>query len=46
VTEELDSGAIICQAEVAIGHRDTLETLTKRIQREEHRILPLVLNTL
>ena len=40
VTEELDSGAIICQAEVAIGHRDTLETLTKRIQREEYRILP------
>jgi len=43
VTEELDSGAIICQAEVAIGHRDTLETLTKRIQREEHRILPLAI---
>ena len=40
VTEELDSGAIICQAEVAIGHKDTLESLTKRIQREEYRILP------
>ncbi len=40
VTEELDSGDIICQRKVPIYDDDTVETLTKRIQREEHCILP------
>ena len=43
VTEELDSGAIIKQGEVPIFPDDTLETLTKRIQRKEHCILPLAI---
>ena len=40
VTEELDSGDIICQRKVPIYDDDTVETLTKRIQRKEHCILP------
>ena len=40
VTEELDSGDIICQRKVPIYDDDTVEALTKRIQREEHCILP------
>ncbi len=43
VTEELDSGDIIKQGEVPILPDDTLETLTKRIQRKEHCILPLAI---
>ncbi len=43
VTEELDSGDIIKQEEVPIFKDDTLETLTKRIQRKEHCILPLAI---
>ena len=40
VTEELDSGAIICQSEVPILPDDTVESLTKAIQRQEYAILP------
>ena len=40
VTEELDSGAIIIQGEVPILPDDTVESLTKAIQREEYSILP------
>ncbi len=43
VTEELDSGDIIKQGEVPILAGDTLETLTNRIQRKEHCILPLAI---
>ena len=46
VNEELDSGEIIKQAEVPIFENDTVEELTKRIQREEYRILPEVINKL
>ena len=46
VNEELDSGEIIKQAEVPIFENDTVGELTKRIQREEYRILPEVINTL
>ena len=46
VNEELDGGEIIKQAEVPIFENDTVEELTKRIQREEYRILPEVINTL
>ena len=42
VTEELDSGEIIDQSHVHIAKEDTVETLTHRIQRAEHRLLPLV----
>ena len=43
VTEELDSGDIICQGEVPILPDDTVETLTKEIQRKEYSILPLAI---
>jgi formyltetrahydrofolate-dependent phosphoribosylglycinamide formyltransferase len=40
VTEELDSGAIICQEEVQIFPHDTVQSLTKVIQQREYEILP------
>ena len=44
VTEELDSGEVICQSrEISIRPEDTVETLTRSIQKEEHRILPLAI---
>ena len=46
VNEELDSGEIIKQAEVPIFENDTVGELTKRIQREEYRILPEVIDSL
>ncbi len=46
VNEELDGGQIIKQASVPIFETDTVEELTKRIQREEYRILPEVINKL
>ena len=46
VNEELDGGQIIKQAEVPILETDTIDELTKRIQREEYRILPEVINLL
>ena len=44
VTEELDSGEIIYQSEVPIFEDDTVDSLTKRIQREEYSILPLAID--
>jgi phosphoribosylglycinamide formyltransferase-1 len=38
VDENLDAGPIVMQAVVAIEDRDTPETLSERILREEHRI--------
>ena len=46
VNEELDGGEIIKQARVPIFENDTVRELTKRIQREEYRILPEVINKL
>ena len=46
VNEELDGGEVIKQAEVPIFKTDTVEKLTKRIQQEEYRILPDVINKL
>ena len=46
VNEELDGGEIIKQAKVPIHENDTVDELTKRIQREEYRILPEVINSL
>ncbi|EMQ4857827.1 phosphoribosylglycinamide formyltransferase [Morganella morganii subsp. sibonii] len=44
VTEELDGGPVILQARIAVQPGDTEETLTSRIQQEEHRIYPQVVN--
>ena len=46
VNEEMDGGQIIKQAEFPILETDTIDELTKRIQREEYRILPEVINSL
>ena len=46
VNEELDGGEIIEQAAVPIEVTDTVETLTQRIQRREHTLLPDVVNML
>ena len=40
VNEELDGGEIILQVEVPILPEDTVESLTKAIQRKEYAILP------
>ncbi len=40
MTKELDSGKIILQGEVPILPDDTVETLTKAIQRKEYALLP------
>jgi phosphoribosylglycinamide formyltransferase-1 len=40
VTEELDGGPVIIQACIRIQPGDTENTLSARIQREEHRIYP------
>ncbi|HEY6643464.1 phosphoribosylglycinamide formyltransferase [Povalibacter sp.] len=40
VTEELDGGPVIIQACVPVLASDTEATLSARVQREEHRILP------
>ena len=45
VNEELDGGEIILQAEVPILPEDTVESLTKAIQRQEYAILPHVINS-
>lgn len=44
VTEELDGGPVILQAHIAVLPDDTEDTLTARIQQEEHRIYPQVVN--
>ena len=45
VTEELDGGTIIKQQEVPILPDDTVESLTKAIQRMEYGLLPSVINS-
>ena len=40
VNEELDGGEIILQEEVPILPNDTIESLTKAIQRKEYYLLP------
>ncbi len=40
VTEELDGGPVVLQAEVPIQPDDTETTLSARVQRSEHRIYP------
>ena len=43
VTAEVDSGGIIRQMEVPILKDDTVDTLQKRIQKAEHKLLPLAI---
>ena len=43
VTEELDSGAVIAQAEVPVRPDDTEMTLRTRVQAQEHRLYPQVI---
>jgi formyltetrahydrofolate-dependent phosphoribosylglycinamide formyltransferase len=43
VTEELDGGEVLGQAEVRIEARDTAETLAERVLGAEHRLYPKVL---
>jgi len=42
VTEELDGGPVIAQAEVPVAGDDTPESLAERVQREEHLLYPIV----
>lgn len=44
VTEELDGGPVIVQARVPVHAGDTEETLSARVQRQEHRIYPLAID--
>lgn len=44
VTEELDAGDVLGQAEIAIEPGDTAATLEQRVLAAEHRLYPRVLN--
>ena len=46
VDASLDGGPIIAQVAVAVEDADTAHALQARIQREEHRLLPLVVRSL
>lgn len=43
VTEELDGGPVILQANVPIFPEDNADDLAKRVHEQEHRIYPLVI---
>lgn len=42
VTEELDGGPVIAQAEVAVVEGDTPESLAEKVQQKEHLLYPIV----
>ncbi|AHI29662.1 phosphoribosylglycinamide formyltransferase [Marinobacter similis] len=42
VTEELDGGPVIAQAEVAVAPGDTTESLAEKVQEKEHILYPIV----
>jgi len=42
VTEELDGGPVIAQAEIRVQAGDTAETLSERVQQQEHQLYPIV----
>ncbi|PXX91526.1 phosphoribosylglycinamide formyltransferase [Marinobacter vulgaris] len=42
VTEELDGGPVIAQAEVTVAPDDTPETLAEKVQQREHVLYPIV----
>ncbi len=41
VSKEVDSGEILVQAAVAIDKHDSIESLSRKIQVEEHKLLPI-----
>ncbi|MBZ2169894.1 phosphoribosylglycinamide formyltransferase [Marinobacter sp. F4216] len=43
VTEELDGGPVIAQAEVQVLPKDTAESLEERVQAREHVLYPIVI---
>lgn len=43
VTEELDGGPVIAQAQVAIEAEDTADILAEKVQQKEHLLYPIVL---
>lgn len=43
VTEELDGGPVIAQAEVSVAEGDTGETLAEKVQQKEHLLYPIVI---
>ena len=43
VTQELDSGTIIGQKKVHVAKKDTVQSLTEKIQRQEHKLYPAML---
>ncbi|MEE3170584.1 MAG: formyltransferase family protein, partial [Pseudomonadota bacterium] len=42
VTEELDGGPVIAQAEVSVSQDDTPESLAEKVQTQEHILYPIV----
>ena len=46
VTPALDAGPIINQASVEINSEDTLDSLTEKVHRAEHKLLPSVIRKL
>ena len=42
VTEELDGGPVVAQAQVQIAKGDTAETLAEKVQAKEHLLYPIV----
>ncbi|MGB1951136.1 MAG: phosphoribosylglycinamide formyltransferase [Marinobacter sp.] len=42
VTEELDGGPVIAQAEVTIDPDDTADSLAEKVQQKEHLLYPIV----
>jgi len=44
VTEELDGGPVLIQARVKVQPKDTVETLSARVQAQEHKIYPMALD--
>lgn len=46
VSAEVDGGSIIAQASVSVEANDTAETLSLRVQQEEKKLLPRVINDL
>ncbi|WP_144821524.1 phosphoribosylglycinamide formyltransferase [Marinobacter piscensis] len=42
VTEELDGGPVIAQAEVSVAPDDSRDTLAEKVQQKEHLLYPIV----
>lgn len=43
VTEDLDGGPVVAQAEVPVHSTDTAESLAERVQAQEHLLYPIVI---